>query len=118
MKTLRLLAFTTAAFAYALIVLGAVVRITGSGLGCGDNWPLCNGQVIPSFADYHTAIEFAHRIAALGLFTLLVVLLANVLARRGAPGIAGPGGIERPALLAFALYFALAIVGAIVVTVA
>src|SRR5580765_1378209 len=70
MKSLKTLAFLTAGFAYALIVLGAVVRITESGMGCGDHWPLCNGQLIPSFADYHTIIEYAHRIAALGLFAL------------------------------------------------
>src|ERR1051326_7737635 len=107
MKTLRNLAFATAAFAYALIVLGAVVRITDSGLGCGNHWPLCNGQVIPSFADYHTTIEFAHRIAALGLFALLLSLVASVLARRSVPGVGGPGGVLRPSLLAFSLYFAL-----------
>src|SRR5438876_4531124 len=103
MKTLRNLALVTASFAYALIVLGAVVRITGSGLGCGNHWPLCNGQVIPSFADYHTTIEFAHRIAALGLFALLVALMASVVARRSAPGVGGRGGILRPSFLAFIL---------------
>ncbi|MBI4503185.1 MAG: heme A synthase [Gemmatimonadetes bacterium] len=117
MKTLRTLAFATAAFAYALIVLGAVVRITDSGLGCGDHWPLCNGQVIPSFADYHVAIEFAHRIAALGLFVLIVSLAATALARRSLPGVPGPGGVLRPALLALGLYFSLAVIGAIVVKV-
>ena len=115
MKSLKTLAFLTAGFAYALIVLGAVVRITQSGMGCGDHWPLCNGQVIPSFDDYHTIIEYAHRIAALGLFALIVLLAVTALSRRSTPGVSGRGGVLRPALLALGLYFALAIVGAIVV---
>ena len=59
MKTLRTLAWITAAFAYAIIVLGFVVRITGSGMGCGDDWPLCNGRVLPAFDSAKTVIEFA-----------------------------------------------------------
>ncbi len=35
------LAWTAAAFTYLLIILGAIVRITGSGMGCGEHWPLC-----------------------------------------------------------------------------
>jgi len=38
------LAWAAAVSTYLLIILGAVVRITGSGLGCGEHWPLCNGR--------------------------------------------------------------------------
>src|SRR5256885_2261529 len=41
------LAWTAATFTYLLIILGAIVRITGSGLGCGEHWPLCNGKLLP-----------------------------------------------------------------------
>src|SRR5882762_9739548 len=41
------LAWIAAACVYVLIVLGFVVRITGSGLGCGNHWPLCNGRLFP-----------------------------------------------------------------------
>src|SRR5260221_14035201 len=62
-----LLAWTAAAATYLLIVLGAVVRITGSGLGCGDHWPLCNGHLFPPLDDIGTVIEWSHRLgAALG----------------------------------------------------
>src|SRR6185503_894 len=115
MKSIRTLSFLTATFAYALIVLGAVVRISDSGLGCGDHWPLCNGQLIPTFTDHHVVIEYAHRIAALGLFGLLILLAATALMQRNTPGVSGRGGPLRPALLAFGLYFVLAILGAIVV---
>jgi cytochrome c oxidase assembly protein subunit 15 len=49
-------------FYNVLVVLwGALVRATGSGAGCGNHWPLCNGQVIPVSPGFHTVIEFTHR---------------------------------------------------------
>ncbi len=41
------LAWSAAACTYLLIILGAIVRITGSGMGCGEHWPLCNGKLLP-----------------------------------------------------------------------
>ena len=78
MRLLRLLAFVTAGFAYAIIVLGFVVRITGSGMGCGDDWPLCNGSLLPTFDHIETVIEFSHRLAVLCLsgFTVVVGIVA------------------------------------------
>src|SRR5213596_444015 len=68
------LAWTAATFTYLLIILGAVVRITGSGLGCGEHWPLCNGHLLPPL-DLPTWIEWSHRLVA-GLVTGLVTALA------------------------------------------
>jgi len=70
-----LLAWTAAAATYLLIVLGAVVRITGSGMGCGDHWPLCNGHLFPPLDDIGTVIEWSHRLAA-ALVSALVAGLA------------------------------------------
>ena len=69
------LAWAAAVCTYLLIVLGAVVRITGSGLGCGEHWPLCNGHLFPPLDDIGTVIEWSHRLAA-ALVTGLVVALA------------------------------------------
>lgn len=44
-----------------VILWGAVVRATGSGAGCGDNWPLCNGDFFPHHPRIATIIEFTHR---------------------------------------------------------
>jgi len=41
------LALTTIVAVYVMIVIGVIVRSTGSGLGCGD-WPLCRGAIIPA----------------------------------------------------------------------
>lgn len=66
----------TAALTYLLIVMGGVVRVTGSGLGCGDKdqWPFCHGQLLPPL-EQTALIEFGHRwIAAMA--TAAVVALA------------------------------------------
>ena len=44
-----------------VILWGAWVRITGSGAGCGEHWPDCNGQVVPRDPGVETLIEFTHR---------------------------------------------------------
>ena len=41
-RVFTVLALTTAVLTIGLIVVGAVVRVTDSGLGCGDSWPLCD----------------------------------------------------------------------------
>lgn len=57
-----------------VIMWGAYVRATGSGAGCGNNWPLCHGEVVPRAPSLQTMIEFSHR-ASSGLALLLVVVL-------------------------------------------
>src|SRR5437879_1286743 len=74
-RRVRLLAWAAAACTYLLIVLGAVVRITGSGLGCGEHWPRCHGRWFPLLDDIGTLIEWNHRWVA-ALVTVLVVALA------------------------------------------
>ena len=59
----------------AVVLWGAAVRATGSGAGCGDHWPLCNGSVIQHYPTAATLIEFAHRamsgVALIAVFGLL-----------------------------------------------
>jgi heme A synthase len=67
------------AFAIAVVLWGAGVRATGSGAGCGDQWPLCNGGWLPRAPALHTIIEFTHRITsgpALGLLVIGLVVFA------------------------------------------
>ncbi len=56
------------------VLWGALVRATGSGAGCGNHWPLCNGELTPALENTAKAIEFTHR-AITGLDTVAVVLL-------------------------------------------
>lgn len=108
---LRALAFVTAGLAYAVIVIGFIVRITGSGMGCGPDWPLCNGRVIPAFTGPDVVIEWTHRVAVLGLGGLSVAVIAVAVAVRRAPGGGGPGGTLRPALLALAVLVIQSLIG-------
>ena len=59
----RGLAWASAISVFAMLVLGGVVRVTESGLGCGDDWPLCSGQWLPPL-ESKAIIEYAHRVAA------------------------------------------------------
>lgn len=66
-----------------LIVLlgGALVTKTNSGLGCGRSWPLCKGQIIPDNLTIQTVIELSHRAASglAGVFVLLLAVLAWII---------------------------------------
>jgi len=104
------LAWAAAVCTYLLIVLGAVVRITGSGLGCGEHWPLCNGHLFPPLDDIGTVIEWSHRLVA-ALVSILVVGLAI-------PGLA-PGVKESKArYVALGLLAVQILLGAITVKLA
>jgi heme A synthase len=115
MKTLRTLAFVTAGFAYAVIVIGFIVRITGSGMGCGDDWPTCNGQLIPSLDSAEVIIEFGHRIAVLGLGVLVLATAGLAFVQRHVAGASGAGGTLRPAMLAVGLLILQSGLGAVAV---
>ncbi len=73
----------TVAVNLAVILWGAWVRASGSGAGCGNHWPLCDGQVLPLAPDIKMLTEFAHR-ATSGMALLLVVGMV-VAARRTFP---------------------------------
>jgi heme A synthase len=85
-RRFRNLAYLTAALVFALIIVGGVVRISDSGLGCGpagagtEGWPLCGGGVVPS-VDTNMIIEYTHRILA-GIAAILIAYLAWVAYRR------------------------------------
>lgn len=69
-------AYAWGVVAYNILVIlwGAFVRATGSGAGCGDHWPDCNGEIIPWNATTATLIEFTHR-ATSGLALISTVVL-------------------------------------------
>ena len=100
----RWLAVATAVTTYLLIAIGGLVRATGSGLGCGPVWPLCDGRWIPPL-EHHAIIEYAHRltVVVVGRFVVALAVVTVVRYRR-----------ERPLpLLALAAVVVLAIQGAV-----
>ena len=62
------------AYNFVVVLWGAFVRATGSGAGCGDRWPLCNGVVVPRAPRMETIIEFTHRLTS-GLALISVAAL-------------------------------------------
>ncbi len=67
-------AWVTLGINIVVIVWGAFVRATGSGAGCGSNWPLCQGDVLPQSPGFETMVEFSHRISS-GVALIAVVIL-------------------------------------------
>lgn len=96
-------------FNVGVILLGALVRATGSGAGCGPNWPSCQGELLPEL-EGATAIEFVHRATSAVALALVVVLFVWVLRRveRGGPARVG-------ASLALASIVGEALIGALIV---
>lgn len=78
-------AWGTLAYNIGVILWGAYVRASGSGAGCGEHWPLCNGVVIPRDPSTATLIEFSHRLTS-GLALLAVVALLVWVWRACRPG--------------------------------
>ena len=77
---LRRTAWAGVAMTVGLIVLGGIVRITGSGMGCGESWPRCNGEWFPPL-DLPTLIEISHRWGT-ALVSVLIVATAWIAWRR------------------------------------
>ncbi len=81
LRRFRRLVDLTALTTVALIILGGVVRVSDSGLGCGpggsgtEGWPLCGGEAIPLLSHSEVIIEFSHRLLA-AVVAALIVLLA------------------------------------------
>ena len=99
---MRRLSLFALVVAYAHTVLGAIVRITGSGLGCGEHWPDCNSAYLPTLGSTATIIEFSHRLLAATLVATLVVLAVKSKDRG-------------PALLALGITVVAALLGALIV---
>ncbi len=90
-----------------VIVWGAYVRASGSGAGCGNNWPLCKGEIIPRSPEVETLIELSHRLTS-GLALILVLVLVIWAFRR----FPARSPIRRAALAAIIFILIEALIGA------
>jgi heme a synthase len=99
---------------FALIVFGGIVRITGSGMGCGDHWPKCNGHWIPPFT-LETLIEYTHRVLGVSIGLVLIGVFIYAFLHRREPGFSGPRGVLRHAGLVLTLVVVQGLLGAVTV---
>jgi cytochrome c oxidase assembly protein subunit 15 len=75
----RTLTITSATALWLIVVTGATVRLTSSGLGC-ESWPGCQaGQPFPE-KDFHSFIEFGNRLV--GGIVIVATLIAALAAFR------------------------------------
>jgi cytochrome c oxidase assembly protein subunit 15 len=117
MLTLRRLGYLALIVGFAQVVFGAIVRITGSGMGCGDHWPDCYGSFTPAHSGPSLLVEISHRYGAAALSLAIIALVMVARLKRKEPGVSGPGGILRPSMLAILLVIVAALFGAITVRV-
>lgn len=111
-RTYRRLALATIVATFVLVIVGGIVRVSDSGLGCGPansgfhGWPFCNGDVVPGL-DLNTIIEYTHRALA-GIVGLMMIALALLAWRRHR----GNRALVRAAVAAALLVLAQGLLGA------
>jgi len=111
-RAYRRLALATVGATFLLIVVGGIVRVSESGLGCGpagaglNGWPFCNGDVVPGL-DLNSVIEYSHRTIA-GIVGLMILSLAVLAFRRHRANT----GLVRATAAALVLVIAQALLGA------
>jgi len=114
-RTVRRFAAITFAVACLHLVFGAIVRISGSGMGCGDHWPKCYGRWFPPLSRPDLVIEVSHRYLASVLLLALIATFVVAWGRRAEAGVGGRGGVLRMAGAGVALGFSAALLGAVTV---
>src|SRR5579885_1167547 len=108
MTRYQALAVVAAAGTYLLIVVGAVVRVTGSGLGCPD-WPTCHGQLVPPL-EPTAIIEYTHRfLGAVVSPLILATTIGAWLVRRRDRAVLVPATLV-PVLLAIQIVLGMIVV--------
>jgi len=100
----RRLAWISLVANVVVILQGAIVRITGSGAGCGSHWPTCNGEIVPLQPTLEAGIEFSHRLLSFAVLVIGAWLLVRALrTRRERPGLATFAGLAMAFLVIEAL---------------
>src|SRR5699024_6190208 len=77
-RTLKSLSVVSTIGMLFILIGGALVTKTDSGAGCGDSWPLCHGQILPTNITPELVIELSHRLVStvIGVTVLLLGVLA------------------------------------------
>jgi heme A synthase len=89
MNAVRRLSIAALVVACLHLIFGAIVRISGSGMGCGDNWPKCYGYWFPPFSRPDLVVEVSHRYLASILVIAVTSMALVAFRRRAEPGVGG-----------------------------
>lgn len=73
-RSLKWLAIATTIGMVFVLIGGALVTKTGSGMGCGRSWPLCNGKFLPTQITPELIVELAHRMVSGAVGVMCLVL--------------------------------------------
>lgn len=71
------LSILAAASLFLVNIIGFIDTMTNSAMGCGSGYPFCNGKIYPDFSDYHSVIEYTHRVFV-GLASLLLFVVSAI----------------------------------------
>ena len=74
-KLLKFYGVLTTFGMFLIVLMGSIVTKTGSADGCGNSWPLCYGEWLPSEPATSTIIEYSHRVVS-AILGLMVIILA------------------------------------------
>jgi heme A synthase len=63
-RRLGLLGYALLVYTVQVLLFGALVRVTGSGAGCGQHWPTCQGEILHLPQRFETVLELSHRVTS------------------------------------------------------
>jgi cytochrome c oxidase assembly protein subunit 15 len=114
-KRIRTIAAIALGVAVVHVVFGAIVRISGSGMGCGDHWPKCYGSFFPPLNRPDLIIEISHRYLASIVGLLVLALAVTAISRRKVARVVRPKGPLVTAVGALVAVIVTAILGGVTV---
>jgi heme A synthase len=82
-------------FTILVVISGDIVQATESGAGCGEDWPRCDGSLIPSISDLQTGVEYTHRMVTAVLGLGFIVLVVGAWRRRDTAPVSGRSDLAR-----------------------
>lgn len=114
-RRIRATATVALGVAFVHVVFGAIVRISGSGMGCGDHWPKCYGRWFPPMNRPDLIIEVSHRYLASIVGLLVLGLAIAAIRHRTVARVGGANGPLRTAVGALVAVIVTAILGGVTV---
>jgi heme A synthase len=114
-RRIRRIATIALGVAFIHVVFGAIVRITGSGMGCGDHWPKCYGSFFPPLDRPDLIIEVSHRYLASIVGLLVLILAITAFSLRNVARVSKPKGPLTPSIAALVAVIAAGLLGGLTV---